>query len=165
MIHKIKAMYDEGRGSSVRAIAVALKISRNTVRKYLAMSAEEIAAYQAEQRRTRRLDVHRTYIVHLLETDPRLSAVKVLRKLREAHGDLAVSARSARRDIRELKETVTLKQERDDEPVAHLVDRDELDEAGDDGAGLRVAEVHGLDVEPVGCSRKVGSFWERDKVC
>ena len=71
MIHKIKAMYDEGRGSSVRAIAVALKISRNTVRKYLAMSAEEIAAYQAEQRRTRRLDVHRTYIVHLLETYPR----------------------------------------------------------------------------------------------
>ncbi len=34
MIHKIKAMYDEGRGSSVRAISVALKISRNTVRKY-----------------------------------------------------------------------------------------------------------------------------------
>jgi hypothetical protein len=55
--------------------------------------------------------------------------------------------------------------ERDDEPVAHLVDRDELDEAGDDGAGLRVAEVHGLDVEPVGCLRTVGSFWERDKVC
>jgi predicted DNA binding protein len=46
MIHKIKAMYDEGRGSSLRAIAAELKISRNTVRKYLRMSAEEIAAYQ-----------------------------------------------------------------------------------------------------------------------
>ena len=34
MIHKIKAMYDEGRGSSLRAIAAELKISRNTVRKY-----------------------------------------------------------------------------------------------------------------------------------
>jgi hypothetical protein len=46
MIHKIKAMYDEGRGSSLRAIAAELKISRNTVRKYLRMSAEEITAYR-----------------------------------------------------------------------------------------------------------------------
>jgi predicted ArsR family transcriptional regulator len=46
MIHKIKALYDEGRGSSLHAIAVELGISRNTVRKYLALSAEGIAAYQ-----------------------------------------------------------------------------------------------------------------------
>jgi transposase len=118
-----------------------LKISRNTVRKYLAMSAEEIAAYQAEQRRTRRLDVHRTYIVHLLETDPRLSAVKVLRKLREAHGDLAVSARSARRDIRELKETVTLKQERDDEPVLDRVPGVPCQVDGGELRGMMIAGV------------------------
>ncbi len=31
MIHKIKALYDEGRGSSLHAIAKALGISRNTV--------------------------------------------------------------------------------------------------------------------------------------
>jgi transposase len=121
MIHKIKAMYDEGRGSSLRAIAAELKISRNTVRKYLRMSAEEITAYREGQRRERRLDVHRGYMVHLLETYPRLSAVKVLRKLREAHGELAVSARSARRYIRELKATVTLKQERYYEPVLDMV--------------------------------------------
>lgn len=47
--------------------------------------------------------------------------MKVLRKLREAHGELAVSARTARRDIRELKTTVTLKQERYDEPVLDMV--------------------------------------------
>ena len=104
MIHKIKAMYDAGRGSSMRAIAAELKISRNTVRKYLAMSAEEISAYQAKKRRARRLDVHRSAIVDLLERYPRLSAVKVLRKLREAHGDLSVSDRSARRYIQALKE-------------------------------------------------------------
>ena len=46
MIHQIKALYDEGRGSSLHAIAVELGISRNTVRKYLALSAEGIAAYQ-----------------------------------------------------------------------------------------------------------------------
>ncbi len=63
MIHKIKALYDEGRGSSLHAIAAALGISRNTVRKYLALSAEGIAAYQGQRERTKRLDAHRDYIV------------------------------------------------------------------------------------------------------
>lgn len=120
MIHKIKAMYDEGRGSSLRAIAAELKISRNTVRKYLRMSAEEITAYREGPRRERRLDGHRGYIVHLLATYPRLSAVKVLRKLCEAHGELAVSARTVRRYLRELQATVTLKQERYYEPVLDM---------------------------------------------
>lgn len=120
MIHKIKAMYDEGRGSSLRAIAAELKISRNTVRKYLRMSAEEITAYREGPRRERRLDGHRGHIVHLLTTYPRLSAVKVLRKLCEAHGELAVSARTVRRYLRELQATVTLKQERYYEPVLDM---------------------------------------------
>jgi hypothetical protein len=34
MIHWIKALYDEGRGSSIRAIAKQLRVSRNTVKKY-----------------------------------------------------------------------------------------------------------------------------------
>lgn len=59
MIHKIKAMYDEGRGSSIRAIAAELKISRGTVRKYLAMSTEEIARFRQHARRSPCLDVHR----------------------------------------------------------------------------------------------------------
>ena len=95
MIHKIKALYDEGRGSSLHAIAVQMGISRNTVRKYLAMSAAGIAAYQGQRKRPKRLDGYRDYIVHLLATYPRLTAVKVLRKLHESHGDLRVSAGSA----------------------------------------------------------------------
>ena len=35
MIHKIKALYDEGNESSIRSIARELGISRNIVRKYL----------------------------------------------------------------------------------------------------------------------------------
>ena len=88
MIHKIKALYDAGRGSSLHAIAAALGISHNTVRKYLALSAEAIAADQGQRARAKRLDAHRNYLVHLLATYPRLIAVKVLRKLQEAHGDL-----------------------------------------------------------------------------
>lgn len=87
MIHQIKALYDEGRGSSLHAIAAQLGISRNTVRKYLAMTAAAIAADLGQRERTKRLDTHRDYIVHLLATYPRLTAVKVLRKLQEAHGE------------------------------------------------------------------------------
>jgi transposase len=120
MIHIIKAMYDGGRGSSLRAIAQELGISRNTVRKYAAMPEEAIATYLDERERTKRLDGHRDYIVHLLETYPRLSAVKILRKLKEAHGELGVSSRTARRYVRALKETTTLKRERYYEPVLDM---------------------------------------------
>ena len=37
MIHKIKALHNEGAGLSIRSIARELGISRNTVRKYLRM--------------------------------------------------------------------------------------------------------------------------------
>ncbi|MCC7279347.1 MAG: DDE-type integrase/transposase/recombinase [Chromatiaceae bacterium] len=47
-------------------------------------------------------------------------AVKVLRELQEAHGELGVSARSARRYISALKETVSVKQVRYYEPVLDL---------------------------------------------
>lgn len=121
MIHKIKAMYDEGRGSSIRAIAQELRLSRNTVRRYLRMDEGEIQAYQARKGRSKRLDAHRSYIIHLLEAYPRLSAVKVLRKLKAAHGDLSVSDRTVRRYIRALKAEVTLKQQRYYEPVLDMV--------------------------------------------
>ncbi len=68
MIHKIKAMWEEGRGSSQRAIPEQLKVSRNRVRKSIEMSAEEVAAYQERKARSKRLDVRRAYIERLLGT-------------------------------------------------------------------------------------------------
>jgi transposase len=156
MIHKIKAMYEEGRGSSLRAIAAELKISRNTVRKYLAMSAEEISAYQERKSRTKRLDVHCAYIVHLLETYPRLSAVKILRKLQAAHGELSVSSRTMRRYIEELRETITPKQERYYEPVLEMAPGVQCQVDGGELRGVMIDGVEStvyLMVFVLSCSR------------
>ena len=55
MIHKIKALYDQGNGLTIRAIARQLGISRNTVRKYLRMDETAIAEQQESRvRHTRR---------------------------------------------------------------------------------------------------------------
>ncbi len=100
MIHKIKALYDQGNGLTIRAIARQLGISRNTVRKYLRMDETAIAEQQESRVRHRQLDDHRDYIISLLGQFPDLSAVKVLRKLKQKHPALAVSDRTARRYIR-----------------------------------------------------------------
>ena len=120
MIHKIKALHNEGAGLSIRSIARELGISRNTVRKYLRM--DEVAIGEEKERRTRhkQLDDYRDYIVTLLEQFPNLSAVKVLRKLKERHPELGVSDRSARRYIKAIKETISLRQRRYYEPVESL---------------------------------------------
>ena len=121
MIHKVKALYDSGNGSSIKVISQHLGISRNTVRKYLHMDEAAIARQQDNTRRSKRLDDCRDYIIHLLQTFPKLSAVKVLRKLREQYAALDVSDRSARRYLPALKQTVTLKQQRYYQPVLDMV--------------------------------------------
>ncbi len=82
MIHQIKALYNDGNGLSERQIASQLGISRNTVSKYLKLSAADISALQEEIARGKKLDDYRDYIIQLLQTYPGLSAVKVLRKLK-----------------------------------------------------------------------------------
>ena len=120
MIHKIKALHNEGAGLSIRSIARELGISRNTVRKYLRMDEAAIGEEQERRTRHKQLDDYRDYIVTLLEQFTNLSAVKVLRKLKERHRELGVSDRSARRYIKAIKETVSLRQRRYYEPVESL---------------------------------------------
>ncbi|MCP4824039.1 MAG: IS21 family transposase [Shimia sp.] len=141
MIHKIKALYDEGRGLSKRAIARELGISKNTVKKYLGLDEQAIQAQHSHRERPKQLDEHREYIVHLLQRFPRLNAVKVLRKLKEKHPELAVSDRSARRYISRLKETVTLKQARHYEPVLDMVPGVQCQVDGGELRGVLVAGV------------------------
>lgn len=121
MIHNIKSLYNEGNGSSIRQISQALNISRNTVRKYLRMNESAISEQQSERSRGKRLDECRDYIVHLLKTYPKLSAVKVQRKLCEHCPDLRVSGRSIRRYVESLRETVATKQKRYYRPVLDMV--------------------------------------------
>jgi len=121
VIHKINALYDEGRGLSVRAISRELGVSRNTVRKYLRTAPAEVAAERASPRRSRALDAHRPYMEFLLERYPQLSAVKVARKLREKLGALEVSDRSLRRYLQGLRQTLQVAQPRYYEPVLDLV--------------------------------------------
>ncbi|MFW6191610.1 MAG: IS21 family transposase [Thiohalospira sp.] len=121
MIHQIKALYDEGRGLSIRAIGRELGISRNTVRKYLAQSAEAIVAERAQPRRGQRLDEHRPFIEYLLRRYPKLSAVKVARKLREKVGELDVSERTLRRYLQQVRTSIPVAQPRYYEPVLDLV--------------------------------------------
>jgi len=68
MIHKIKALYNGGEGSSIRAISKQLGISRNTARKYLQLDEQAITKKQSEGIRSKVLDAHRDYIVYLLHT-------------------------------------------------------------------------------------------------
>ena len=120
MIHQVKAMYNDGQGSSQRAIAKALGISRNTVKKYLSMSESEISKYQESSRRTRSLEAHRDYLCHLLRKYPKLSAVKTARLLKEANIETGVSLRTLRRYLRELKQVQTVQQARYFEPVLDM---------------------------------------------
>lgn len=120
MIHKIKALYDNGNGLGKRAIANELGISRNTVRKYLDMSETEVSQYLEQTDRQKELDIYREYLVYLLEHFPKMSAVKIQRKLLEKHPDVSVSARSIRRYVNGLKQTIAAAQERYYEPILDM---------------------------------------------
>lgn len=121
MIHHIKSLYADGQGLSIRAIAEQLNISRNTVRKYLRLNETEISREQDDRSRSKRLDDFRTFIVHLLQTYPRMSAVKVLRKLKAQCGDPGVSDRTVRRYVERLRESVAVRQARYYTPVLDMV--------------------------------------------
>lgn len=140
MIHKIKALHDKGRGLSVREIARRLKISRNTVRKYVRMSPEEISEQQEDTRRVKRLDDCRDYLIHLLQRYPKLSAVKLQRKLKEAFPALEASDRTTRRYVSQLKSEVVCKQARYYEPVLDMVPGVQCQV---DAGELREVEING----------------------
>lgn len=142
MIHKIKALFDEGGGLSIRAIARRLGISRNTVKRLLRMDVGVLQKRLSDRERHKRLDEHRDYIIHLLQEFPDLSAVKVLKKLRMKYAELEVSGRSMRRYIGRLKQSVAMKPRRFYEPVLNMVPGVQCQV---DGGELRGVLIGGLE--------------------
>lgn len=121
MIHKIKALFDEGNGCSIKQISRELSISRNCVRKYLRISEEDIKKVTENRVRTKTLDTYRDYIVHLLQKYPKLTSRKIMRKLKARGLADSVSGRSFRRYVKALKDTIAVKQPRYYEPVIDMV--------------------------------------------
>ncbi|WP_308160758.1 helix-turn-helix domain-containing protein [Bacillus sp. ISL-77] len=63
-----------GQGYSVSAISRKLKISRNTVYKYLEKSPDEMAEWTASTMiRTKKLDIHKELILNWLREYPDIS--------------------------------------------------------------------------------------------
>jgi len=105
MIHKVKALFNDGQGLSQRKIAKKLGISRNTVHKYIYLNETEIEnGLKSAKRRKNRLDPHKESIIQMVNNYPNLSAVKILRRLHEYEPNLKISARSMRRYLDRLKE-------------------------------------------------------------
>ena len=121
MIHKIKALFDNGNGCSIKAIAKELNISRNTVRTYLRMDEQAIAQKLNNPERQKILDSYLPDIEAFLGKYPKLSAVKLLRKLKAKHPDIAVSDRTVRRYIQSVKDNYLLQQARYYEPVIDML--------------------------------------------
>ena len=117
MIHKIKALYDNGDGLSIRQISEQLALSRNTVCKYIKLGEDQIQELENDSSRSKLLDEYRSYIVYLLGEFPNLSAVKMARKLRAKYGEVPASDRSLRRYINQLRQQVSLAQKRYFEPI------------------------------------------------
>ncbi|MCA1772308.1 MAG: IS21 family transposase [Halomonas sp.] len=121
MIHKIKAMHDNGEGMTLRAISRELNISRNTVKKYLEMDEQSVSVMLAEPSRVKWLDNYRDFLINQLQAYPRLSAVKLMRRLKMKVGQLKISDRSIRRYVKKLKQEVALGQHRYYEPIIETV--------------------------------------------
>ncbi|MBF0200660.1 MAG: IS21 family transposase [Desulfamplus sp.] len=121
MIHKIKMLHDNGNGLSMRQIRDELGISKNTVKKYLRMDEESICNYLKNKERDKKLDKYKEWILHLLQKFPKLTAVKIKRKMKEKFPEFEMSDRSFRRYVGRLKSENPVKQVRYYEPVIDMV--------------------------------------------
>lgn len=118
---EIKQLKSEG--FSNRQIAKKLKISRNTVSKYLEMKSEEMAIWLASiKTRSRKLDEHNLLILGWIRKHPDISAAQIHDWLEE-NGITDISSASVRNyvsELRELHHLPKISDVRDYEAVAEL---------------------------------------------
>jgi hypothetical protein len=72
------------------------------------MDETAITEVQDDPSRTKRLDEHRDFLAHQLKTFPKLSAVKLARRLRGKVGELPASERTLRRYVQDILHTTVL---------------------------------------------------------
>lgn len=117
--HKIKALRTH---YSIRDCAGILGISVNTVQKYEAMSLEEASVYLGRQKRKSQFDEAREYILDQLEEFPRITASKLLRKVKEKCSSITAKERAFRKYLSPLRKQIRDEQRiRYYEPVIDMV--------------------------------------------
>jgi len=141
VIHKIKALYDNGQGQSQRSIAQELGISRTTVGKYVKMSEEEIQRRLEHPERARELDQYQETLKQLLARYPKMKTPKVRRKLKKQNITVAVSDRTLSRYIRDLKAELPKTPGRLYEPVTDLVPGEQCQVDLGEQRGVKVGGV------------------------
>lgn len=94
----------EAAGFSQRVIAKRLKVSRNTVKKYLSQDVETFTTWlSSTQERGHKLDVHQNRILDWLRKYPDLSSSQIHDWLEE-RGFLGIAESTLRRYVKELRE-------------------------------------------------------------
>ena len=88
----------------IAQIAKRLKISRNTVYKYLDMSFEEALHEFERTGRTKKLDLYQDWIVNWLREYPSLSGAQILDWLQEHFPSIDVGESTVRRYVNEMRE-------------------------------------------------------------
>ena len=141
MIHKIKAMHDEGNGASIKEISRSLDLSRNTVRKYLRMDEQAIQESLESPQRHKVLDRYRSFLLRMLRKYPGLKTPKAYRKLKAKVPEVDVSDRTLRRYLGRLRPLAAAAQQRYYEPV---IDEVPGVQCQVDGGELRDVQIGGL---------------------
>lgn len=101
----------------IAQIARKLKISRNTVYKYLRMTFEEAVNEFGPIKRRKKLDPYRDWIVNWLKENPDMSGAQILDWLQEKYPDLQVGESTVRRYVKEMREIYQIK--KTDNPREH----------------------------------------------
>ncbi|WP_338838105.1 helix-turn-helix domain-containing protein [Kurthia gibsonii] len=92
------------RGLRIVQIAKRLRISRNTVYKYLDMSFEDAVNEFSQTGRKKKLDEYKDWIVGWLLEFPSLTGAQVLDWLQEKYPEIDVGESTVRRYVNEIRE-------------------------------------------------------------
>jgi transposase len=88
----------------ISQIAKQLKVSRNTVYKYLDLTFEEAVEEFGPIERKKKLDPYRDWIVNWLQEYPSISGAQILDWLQERFPDIQVGESTVRRYVNEMRE-------------------------------------------------------------